>query len=322
MKLVIFMPAYNEEESIGQVLSSIPKVKGFSEQEILVVDDGSKDRTAEIAKKKGAVVVKHVQNRGVGGAFQTGVLKALELGGDIMVTIDADGQFPSEKIPQLIKPIMDKEADFVTASRFSREVDMPKNISSVRLWGNRQVAKIISFLLGRKFSDVACGFRAYSKEALLNLNVFGQFTYTQEVFIDLSMKNVAIKEVPITGVKYFEGRNKKSRVFKGALDYARKALAIILRTIRDYQPLKFFGLLGLGLFCLGLLLDGFLFIHYVRTGSFSPYISVGFIGGFLNILGIILFIVGLLADMIGSVRGNQERILYYLKSLRYNDQKK
>jgi len=136
-----------------------------------------------------------------------------------MVTVDGDGQFPTSEIPKLIEPILNKEADFVTASRFLREEDYPENISMTRLWGNKQVARIISLLVGRKFYDVSCGFRAYSKEALLNLNLFGQFTYTQEVFIDLAMKGLVIKEVPIQGIRYFKGRTKRSRVFKGAFNY-------------------------------------------------------------------------------------------------------
>jgi len=315
MKLIILIPARNEEKTIGQVIRSIPRVKEFKDQQVLVVNDGSVDKTAEVAEKEGAIVVHHNENKGLGAGFQTLIAKALELGADMAVMIDADGQFPAKEIPKLIKPILEGRADMVTACRFMRKSDIPKNISPIKLWGNRQVARILSLLLGKKYKDVACGFRAYSKEALLNLNIFGRFTYTQEVFIDLSMKGLSILEIPIK-VKYFKSR--KSRVFKGAFDYATKSLLIIMRTVRDYKPLKFFGAIGVVLFLFGLIADIFLLIHYINNKQFTPYISVGFLGAFLNILGLIFFIVGFVADMLGKIRANQEKLLYFEKKKLYS----
>src|SRR4030042_2217623 len=241
MKLIIFIPAFNEEENIGEVIDTIPKIKGCYKQEIIVVDDGSTDKTAQIATNKGAIVISHPYNMGLGSGFQTGVKEALKREADIMVTVDADGQFPTENILEIIQPLLDQKADLCTASRFMKKEDEPKNISPTRLWGNKQIAKIISLLVGKRFYDVACGFRAYSRNALMHLNTFGKFTYTQEVFIDLSMKNLPIVEIPMGGIKYFKERKKRSRVFKGAFNYAKQSLAIIIRTIRDYKPMKFFG---------------------------------------------------------------------------------
>ncbi len=315
MKLIIFLPAFNEGETIAGVIKSLPRIPGFTEQQTLVVNDGSSDNTAEKAKSAGAIVVSHSTNMGVGGAFQTGVKEALNLGADVLVTIDADGQFPVERIPLLVKPVLDNQADFVTGSRFlSKEVE-PDAIPKIKMWGNKQVAKLISLLLGKKFTDVSCGFRCYSREALLRLNLFGNFTYTQEVFIDLSAKKMRIMEIPVPGVKYKTKR--KSRVYRGALNYAIRSLGIVMRTIRDFKPLTFFGFLGLGIFSLGLIADIFLLVHYILSHTFSPYIFVGFIGGFLNILGLVVIFFGLVADMLGRIRMNQENILYFLKKMSF-----
>lgn len=318
MKLLILIPAFNEEKTVGKVIKSLPKLEGFSEQIVLVVDDGSNDRTREIAEKAGAKVVSHRVNSGVGRAFQTGVNAALTMQVDIMITIDADGQFPAKKIPSLIAPILNGNADFVTATRFSKKDYYPKNIGKVKLLGNKIMAYLLSFILDGKYTDVSCGFRVYSCEAILNLNLFGQFTYTQEVFIDLSTKGLTIKEVPVGGVKYFQ--NRKSRVFRGAFNYAVKSLSIIFRTIRDYKPLKFFFSFGLGIFLIGLIADIVLLLHYLRSNQFSPYQFIGFIGGFLNIFGLILIIVGLLGGMIGRIRQNQEKLLYFEKKRYYYGQ--
>lgn len=312
MKLLIFIPAFNEEKTIREVINSLPKVDGFDEQTVLVVDDGSSDRTLEEIAKTSAIVVSHKLNRGVGGAFQTGIAKGIELKADVLVNIDADGQFETQDILKLIKPIIDKKADFVTGNRFTK--GRPENMSPMKYAGNWLVTSIINYLIKQKFTDVSCGFRAYSKEALLNLNILGQFTYTQEAFIDLSMKGLSIEEVPIE-VKYFKGR--KSRVFKGVLNYAMNSLLIIFKTIRDYKPLKFFGYTGLLLFLVGVVLETVLLIRYFIISSFSPYIFVGFIGGFLNIFGLVIIVIGIVADMMDRVRMTQEKILYLEKKKSY-----
>ncbi|MBD3281022.1 hypothetical protein GF389_05935 [Candidatus Dojkabacteria bacterium] len=176
--------------------------------------------------------------------------------------------------------------------------------------------KLVGGLAGEKFEDVSSGFRAYNKKALLNINLMGKFTYTQEVFLDLSMKGLNIVQVPVE-VKYFAER--KSRVAGNILKYAFRTAWIIFRTIRDYKPLKFFGMLGLGIFVFGLFFDGFLLGHYINTSQFTPYISVGFVGAYLNSVGLGIMFLGLIADMFDRVRQNQEKILYYLKAGSYEE---
>ena len=315
MKLAILIPALNEEKTIAEVIDAIPRAfDGLDERQIIVVDDGSSDATGEIARAHGAIVLRHKKNMGVGKSFQDGLEKALELKADILVTIDADRQFDTEEIPKLLKPILDGEADFVTGSRFLDSSFTPGNMPWIKQWGNHRVAEIISWATGKEFYDVSCGFRAYGSEAMLRLNLFGRFTYTQETFLDLSFKGLHMIEVPVT-VRYFEGR--KSRVASSILGYARKSASIIFRAIKDYSPLKFFGWSGVGIFLVGLALDIFTIVHYYHTGTFSPYKAVALTGAFLNAIGIMVFFIGILADLIDKIRLTQEKVLYYEKKRRY-----
>lgn len=315
MKLAILMPALNEDETIGKVIDSIPPhFDSIDEVKIIVVDDGSTDRTGEIALSKNAIVVRHTKTQGVGKSFQDGLEKALEIKADILATIDADGQFDTSEIKKLITPITGGEADFVTGSRFIDKSFIPKNMPWIKQWGNRRVANIISWATGKKFYDVSCGFRAYNSEAMLKLNLFGKFTYTQETFLDLAFKGLAIKEVPVT-VQYFEGR--KSRVASSILAYAGKSANIIFRTMKDYRPLKFFGWSGFLIFVLGFVMDILVLYHYFKTGTFSPYKAFAFAGGFLIAIGTMVVFIGVLADLMDKIRLTQEKLLFYEKKRRY-----
>ncbi len=314
MKLIILIPAYSEAESIAQVIATMPaKLEAINSIQIVVVDDGSKDRTAEMAEQAGANVVSHNYNRGVGAAFKTGLEKALELGADLMVNIDADGQFSPDDIPLMIKPILDGKADFVSGDRFTSangKSVKPEFMSGVKFWGNKQMSKLISGIVGKEYADVSCGFRAYSKEAMLRLNLTGQFTYTQESFLDLANKGLAIKTLPVS-IKYFPER--KSRVAGSIVKYFFNTIKIIIRAYRDYQPMRFFGLLGLLPFIVAFGCGVFTLVHYLQTGAFSPYKVVGFVGIYLLSVAILLWIVGLLADMFVRIRKNEELLIYYEK---------
>ena len=315
MKLAIYMPALNEEEGIGEVIKSLPKkIEGIEEIKILVVDDGSKDDTAKIAKESGADVVSHNVNKGVGSAFQSAVTYALEKEIDILVSIDADRQFNSEQIPDIIKPILKNEADMVTGNRFGSGI--PENMPKSKYWGNKQMSRLISLISGQKFRDVSCGFRAYNREALMRLNLFGSFTYTQETILDMVYKGLRVVEFPVD-VKYFKGR--KSRVAGNILKYAINTSSIILKTLRDYKPMVFFGGLGGIAITAGIICEIFLFIHFFSKGTYYPFKTLGFVGlGFL-IFGLLFLMLGLLAGMFNRVRMNQEKILYELKKERFDD---
>lgn len=320
MKLIILIPSYNEAETIEGVINNIPQTfNGIDQIVTLVIDDGSIDQTAQIAKTAGAMVISHPRNLGVGRAFNTGLLKVLELNADIMVNIDADGQFSPEEIQKLIDPILENKADFVSGDRFTDEDGVfrkPLHMAFVKYWGNKWMARLISMLSNQDFRDVSCGFRAYSKEALLWLNLSGQFTYTQESFLDFAYKGLNIKTVPVS-VKYFPDR--QSKVAGNLLHYILRTMKIIMRAYRDYRPFHFFGWLSLPPFIIAIACGIFMLVHYILTSGFSPYKFIGFAGIYLGSLAILFFIVGLLADMFRRIRTNQERLLYYEKKRQYQD---
>lgn len=203
-KIIVYMPAFNEQITINKVLKSIPeKYQGFNEVELLVVNDGSIDDTEKEAINAGATVINHYQNRGVGIAFQTAINYALANKADVLVSIDADGQFDVSQIAEMILPIVKKQADFCTGNRFHNQ--RPANMAKVKYLGNSLVSRIVSFVSKTKIEDASCGFRAYSRDCLFNLNLQGSFTYTHETILDLLHKGYKISQIPVN-VKYFEGR--------------------------------------------------------------------------------------------------------------------
>jgi glycosyltransferase involved in cell wall biosynthesis len=316
MKLIILIPAYNEEKKIGDTIKRIPKkVKGIDKIITLVVNDGSHDNTAKIAQDNGAKVISHSVNKGVGKVFHTGLEYALKKNADLLVNIDADGQFDPQEIPQVIHPIIEEKADMVLSNRFHN--GRPENMSNLKYFGNIVMSKLISTITKTELRDVSSGFRAYNREAMLNLNLIAQFTYTQESIINLAFKNLEIIEVPVS-IKYFKGR--KSRVAGNLFKYGYRTLNIIFRTYRDYKPLRFFGFAGISIFLIGLCIDFIMIIYFLNTGSFSPYIFIILSGIYLNSLGIALIILGIIADMFDRVRLNQEKIIYNQNKLIYKEQ--
>jgi glycosyltransferase involved in cell wall biosynthesis len=313
MKLIIYLPAYNEEEKIQVVIKRLPRsLENIDQIQYLVIDDGSEDRTRELALEAGAEVISHEQNRGVGGAFHTAVNYALENGADILVGIDADGQFDPGEIPMLIVPILNDQADMVMGSRFS--TGRPKNMPKAKYWGNKQVAKILNYVGNEKYEDVSCGFRAYSRDALLRFNLFGVFTFTHETIIALLYQGQRVLEMPVS-VQYFSDRI--SRVAGSILSYAFQTSKIIFRVLLDYRPMRVFGGFGSILILIG---TGFIFFmlgQYFINGSFTPYKAFGFIGLGFFVFGLLVILLALIADMINRLRINQDRLLYESKRHRY-----
>lgn len=314
MKLIIFLPAYNEEENIKQVIANLPKtLYGVDLIEYLVIDDGSTDRTVELALESGAKVVSHGINRGVGRALQSAVQFGLENNADILVGIDADGQFDPSEIQPLIQPIIANKADMVIGNRFTTGI--PKDMSTIKYWGNNQIARLVGYVCGQKFQDVSCGFRAYSREALLRLNLFADFTYTHETILSLIFQGLRVIEHPIK-VRYDPER--KSRVAKSLIRYAMQTSKIILRVLLDYRPMRVFGLIGAILIAIGTGFVLYLLGHYVLTQSFTPYKSLGFIGLGFVIFGMLVLLIALIADMLNRLRINQDKLLYEMKKSRYD----
>ncbi len=307
--LVVIIPAYNEEKTIGNVIHSLPR-NCARKVEVLVVNDGSQDRTKEFALQAGADrVVSHTTNKGLGITFRDGIDEALKMGADIIVNIDADGQFNPQDIPRLIQPILDQKADMATCSRF-KDPRLTPRMPAIKIFGNRFFAEVLNLLLHKKYYDTQCGFRAYSKEAALNLVLFGRFTYTQEVFIDLVKKGFRIVEIPCRVIGERKG---KSRVVKNVFSYGLKVSLIILRSIRDYEPLKFFGLSGIIIFGIGFFSSTVLFLRWLLIQRIDPYMIVVYANVFLIIIGVLLMILGLLADMLDRNRKLQENILYRIR---------
>jgi len=315
MRLIVNLPAFNEEEKIASTIQRIPRqIDGIDEVFVQVIDDGSKDRTFEVAKEAGAdFVYTNGVNRGIGKTFRHAVERALENGADILVNIDADGQFDPQDIKKLIQPILKHEADMVSADRFDHLA--AKNIPFLKDVLNRLAAKLIGTFMGVNIKDLTCGFRAYNKETLLRLNLPGGFTYTQEVIIDALGKDLKIVWLPVE-VTYFEGR--KSRVVKTIWSYVNNSLRIIIRSIRDVRPMKFFGVPGMILVTLALV--GFLifFVQYLSSGlKVTPYLNYLITSSIMFIIGIQLVIFAFIADMIKSSRKLTEDMMYQMKKESY-----
>ncbi len=311
LRLVVLVPCLDEERTVAEVVSGVPReLPGVGSVEVVVLDDGSSDATAECARQAGARVVSHRVNLGLGRTFRDGVKQALALGADLVVNIYGDGQFNPADIANLVAPIVNGEAHMVTASRFLQRELVPE-MPAIKRWGNRWVARIVWLLSGRRFRDVSCGFRAFSREALLRMNLFGSFTYTQETFLDLIFKGLEIVELPVRveGVRRFGA----SRVASSIPRYAFRSLQIMLRAFISYRPFSFFSILA-GLFlAIGFSLLGFLLVHYLDSGSVSPHIWPGFVGGSFCVLGTSTLVIALVGDMLVRQRLNQEEVLYYMK---------
>lgn len=318
MKLSVFTICHNEAATIAELIDRIPKkIKGVDTIDIWLIDDGSTDDTAEIARKKGIHVVSDGVQKRLAFRFRQALDIAIEQQTDIMVNIDGDLQFNPEDIPRLVGPIIQDQADFVAADRFVTEGGLrrkPANMPTAKYLGNLLGGWIVGVLSGQRFSDVTCGFRAYGKKAIIKLNINGKFTYTQESFQVLAMKRVRIKTIP-TKVQYFKGR--QSRVVSSIPKFVAGSGLNIIRSFRDFAPLRFFGWLGAIPFVLSLISTTIFTVHWLITGSFSPFKFLGFFGAYSFTIAIIFWLIGLASDMQNRSLNNQEKILEELKKQRY-----
>lgn len=314
MKLVVNLPAYNEEEEIAETIKKIPRqIDGIDEVFVQVIDDGSKDKTVEAARQAGAdFVFSHQINRGIGITFRTSVGKALGNGADIMVNMDADGQFNPADIPKLIKPILENEADMVSADRFGEH--KAKDMPVIKYFLNRFAAWIIGKFLNHKINDLTCGFRAYNRETLLRLSLPGNFTYTQEVIIDAIGKNLKVKWIPVE-VIYFPER--KSRVVKSVYSYVSNSLKIILKAVRDVRPMKFFGIPALILIIAASVIFIYFLAMYFQEFKITPYRNYLLLATILLLVGIQFLVFAFIADMIKTNRRLTEDQMYLLRKEKY-----
>lgn len=326
MKLIINIPAYNEEKKIRETIKRIQQSfknsfyskdsgKVIKQKLIQVVNDGSTDNTDLEAKKAGVdILVSYKPNRRLAYSFKRAVESALENKADFMVNIDADGQFDPEDIPKLLKPVLEKNFDMVIANRFGKY--KAKNIPFLKSFLNQLAAQTIGYFLNNKIDDLTCGFRAHNKETLLRLNLTNiHFTYTQETIIDAIGKNLKLKWVPVK-VKYFADR--KSRIVKSIWQFVNNSTKIILKAVRDARPLKFFGWPGSILVGLGLFGFGYFFVNYIQEFKIRPFLNYIIFSSISIMLGIQLIIFALIADMIKSSRQITEDLAYKQKKDKYN----
>ncbi len=288
-KLIISIPAYNEEATIANTLEEIKKVMdaGRYKYEIQVVDDGSKDSTAEIAGKY-ANVIRHKRNLGLARTFQTELKHCIANNADIIIHTDADGQYPPEAIPELIQKI-GQGYDLVLGSRFLAKSGYKNEMS--RKLGNIVFAKVISKLTRTKLTDTTTGFRAFTSEVASNIKFINTFTYTQEQIIKAAKQGFSITEIPIQARP-----TRKSKLFNNPLQYAIKAWLNILRIYRDYDPLKFFVSIGGFFFSIGSLI-GLYFIYLHFSSGIQGHLGLLFLMIILLMTGLQIAFFGFLADM-------------------------
>ena len=288
MKVVITVPAYNEEDQLGRVLEEIKGVieKTKYQHALLVVDDGSTDKTAKIAREHGAHVVSHSRNRGLAQTFLTEMAECQRLKADIIVHTDADGQYPAKYIPQLVQKVEDGH-DLVLGSRFGAG---NYSGSFMKKLGNKAFARVFSSLLKTRIQDTTTGFRAFTKE-VAELPLIKSFTYTQEQLIRAGKAKMRICEVPI-----LTNKTRESRLFKSPLDYAIKAWINILRIYRDFEPLKFFGIIGLFFIGCGALIGAYISYHIMQFGNAGGIPRV-ILSMLLILIGVQIGLFGFLADM-------------------------
>ena len=274
MRIIITIPAYNEEDTIGNVISEIKQVMDKTEYEykIMVMNDGSTDNTANVAKNADALVYSHPYNYGLAETFRTEIEKALENNAEIIVHIDADGQYRADEIPKLIKPIENKEADLVLGSRFLGTIE---KMPVIKKLGNIAFSKVVSQISGIKITDGQTGFRAFTREIAEKITIISTHTYTQEQIIKAVRNKFKVKEVPVYFAKRESG---KSRLMSNPVEFAVRAGVNLLRVYRDYEPLKFFGLVGFAL---------------ILTALSTFFYSIFILGELMDITVIVLILAGI-----------------------------
>ncbi|HEX9161700.1 MAG TPA: glycosyltransferase family 2 protein [Thermoanaerobaculia bacterium] len=304
MKLIVQIPAYNEEATIAQALRDIPKkIDGITSIESLVIDDGSTDNTADAARKAGAThIVQLKTHRGLSAAFVAGIDAALRLGADVIVNTDADNQYNGADIARLATPIVKGSAEVVIGDR---QVASSPHMSPIKKTLQRLGSWTVGKASGLSVSDVTSGFRAFSREAAMQINVFNPFTYTLETVIQAGIRNLGVQSVAIRTNE----PTRPSRLYRGAGTYVRKSVATIFRIYTIYRPLKTFFAIGSLLLFAGFAL-GIRFLFY-RAGHIQSLIlaAVFLITGFYTLM------IGLLADLIAVNRRIGEDMLIRLKRL-------
>ena len=307
MKIFIQIPCYNEEDQIKQVIEDIRQSVDSKKYDykIIIIDDGSTDKTVKIAKDNNVdKIISIKRNTGVGYAFNQGRDYAYKENADILINTDADNQYKSKYIADLIEKMIDTKSDIIVGVRKFDEIPHFSKLKKILQKIGSRVVRIIS---GQKITDAASGFRAYSKDAIKKLQVNSHYTYTLETLIQAKEKNLLINETPIE----INPPNRQSRLFKSIPEYVSKQILIILKAFMLYKPLQFFSTLSV----LPILIGGIAilrFIYFYSMGDGSGHIQSLILGSSLLLLGVLLFAVGLLAYIIRDAKHIIEKKIYWL----------
>lgn len=315
MKLIIQIPCYNEEKTLPLTYIDLPKnIDGIETIETLIINDGSTDRTADIAKELG---INHIlnfkQNKGLAQAFEAGIHKCLELGADIIVNTDGDNQYYGGDISKLVKPIIEEKADVVIGDRQTKHI---KHFSISKKILQSLGSKIVNQLSGTTINDAVSGFRAYSRESAMKINILTDFSYTIENLIQLGHLKEKIISVPISTNK----KLRQSRLFKNIPDFIISQITTIIRAYSNYKALKFFTFFGFLLILPGLIGFGRFLYYYFTVGGEGHIQSLVFSTAFLNI-GFFVMFIGIVANLIGTNRKLAEKILQFLKEDKWEKKK-
>jgi len=311
MKLIIQIPCYNEECTLPSTVKALPvNIDGIDEIEYLIINDGSSDRTTEIARESGVHhMVSFPNNRGLAKSFMAGIDACLRLGADIIVNTDGDNQYRGQDIEKLVQPILDGKAEIVVGDR---QIDKIEHFSFIKKKLQKTGSWVVRLTSGTEVVDSTSGFRAYTRDAALRLNALSDFSYTLETIIDAGRRNAAIVNVKI-------GTNEKlreSRLYKGIWNYLEKSTTTIIRTYTMFKPLRVFLSLGVIFFSIGLII-GLRYIYFFAIGQGAGNVQSLILSSVLLTSGIQLVVFGLLADAIAANRKINDEILYRLKKQEY-----
>ena len=312
MKLIVQIPCLNEEASLPETLAAIPRrIEGVDRVEVLIIDDGSSDRTAEVARAHGADhVVRFTKRKGLAAGFMPGLDACLRLGADVIVNTDADHQYPGHEIPRLIAPILSGEADMVVGDR---EVRHLAHFSPLKRLLQRAGSWVVRKVSGTRVPDVTSGFRALNREAALHINIVTEFTYTLESIIQAGKKKLAVAHLPIAAQE-----TRPSRLFSSSWEYVKRSAAAILRIYAMYEPFKVFLLLGSALFLAGVAL-GLRYAYFWWLGDIRGHLQSAILSVLLLILGFQTLQWGVMADLIASNRKLIEDLLYRVRKMELGD---
>jgi len=309
MKLVIQIPCYNEEQTLPQTLQDLPTfIAGIDEIETLIVDDGSKDATAAVAKNLGVHhIVRFSQNKGLAAAFVAGLETALAAGADLIVNTDADNQYQGADIARLVQPILEGRADIVVGDRGVTSVaefsPLKRSLQKVGSW-------VVQIAAGVAVPDATSGFRALTREAALRTLILSQYSYTLESLIQAGSRRMAVVYVPV----HVNVQTRKSRLMRSIPHYIINSTATILRVYTMYRPLRVFFFLG-GLMIAGGLVLGMRFLYYYWNGMGTGKVQSLILTAILLIVGFQTCLIGLVADLIGFNRKMLEETLYRVRRM-------